>query len=222
MADQTYNRYLAVPQSGQGAGVLVLHAWWGLNDFMREFCDRLAQEGFVALAPDLYSGKIARTIEEAEQQINQWDEEKVVPTILLPAVEELRKHPAVTSSGLGVVGFSMGAFWSLWIAQQEPDLFRAVSVFYGTDGGTGDFHQSKAAFQGHFAAADPYEPAEGVKALEDSLKAANRPVDFYTYPDTGHWFFEKDRRDAYNAQAALSAWNRTTAFLHEHLEQNAA
>ena len=222
MTNQTYNRYLAVPQSGQGAGVLVLHAWWGLNDFIREFCDRLAQEGFVALAPDLYSGKIARTVEEAEQLINQWDEEQVVPTILLPAVEDLRKHAAVTSNGLGVVGFSMGAYWSLWLAQQKPEIFRAVTVFYGTDGGTGDYQQAKAAFMGHFAETDPYEPDEGVQALEKNLRNANRPAAFFTYPHTGHWFFEKDRKDAYNVQAAQTAWERTTAFLHEHLEEIAA
>jgi carboxymethylenebutenolidase len=66
MTEPLHNRYLAVPRSGKGMGVLVLHAWWGLNDFIRDFCDRLAQEGFVALAPDMFSGKIARTVDEAE------------------------------------------------------------------------------------------------------------------------------------------------------------
>jgi carboxymethylenebutenolidase len=218
MNNQLPYRYLAVPPSGKGAGVLVLHAWWGLNDFFRGFCDRLAQEGFVALAPDLFTGKIARTIPEAQQHLSEWNEEQAVPPIVLPAVEELSQHPAVTGNGLGVVGFSMGGYWSLWLAQQKPDLFRAVTLFYGTNGGGGDFEQSKAAYLGHFAETDPYESAEGIQALEKRLQGDNRPTTFYTYPGTGHWFFEQDRPDAYHAQAAQLAWERTIAFLHNRLE----
>jgi carboxymethylenebutenolidase len=210
--------YLAIPPSGKGTGVLVLHAWWGLTDFIRDFCDRLAQERFVALAPDLFSGKVARTIEEAEQHLSSFNEEQDVPPIVLSAVEELRKHPAVTGNGLGSIGFSLGAYWALWSAQQKPELIRAVTLFYGTNGGGGDFRQSKAAFLGNFAETDPYEPAEGIQVLEKNLEGANRPTTFYTYAGTGHWFFEKDRQDAYRPQAAQLAWERTIAFLHEQLD----
>jgi carboxymethylenebutenolidase len=210
--------YIAVPPSGKGTGVLVLHAWWGLTDFIREFCDRLAQEGFVALAPDLFSGKIARTIEEAEQLLSILNEERDVPPIILSSMEELRKHPAVTGNGLGTVGFSLGASWALWLPQQKPELIRAVVLFYGTNGGGGDFRQSKAAFLGNFAETDPYEPAEVIQALEENLEGANRPTTFYTYAGTGHWFFEKDRQDAYRPQAAQLAWDRTIAFLHAQLD----
>ncbi len=212
------NPYLAVPRSGKGAGVLVLHAWWGLNDIFRKFCDRLAQEGFVALAPDMFSGEIVRTVEEAEKHLNLFDEEKVVPPIVLSAVEELSRHPAVSGKGLGVVGFSMGAYWALWLAQQKPDLVRAVSLFYGTNGGSGDFQQSNAAFLGNFAEKDPYESAATVEAMEKKLKEAHLPTTFYTYAGTGHWFFEEDRKEAYDAPAAQLAWERTAAFLHENLE----
>jgi len=213
MAQSQPENYLAVPPTGKGPAVLVLHAWWGLNDFFRSFCDRLAKEGFVALAPDLYAGKIARTIEEAEQVQSQWDEEHEVPSILLPAVEDLSKHPAITGQGLGVVGFSMGGYWALELALTKPELVRSVTLFYGTNGGGGDFRQSKAAYLGHFAEHDPYEDGSGVQALEKNLKGANRPATFYTYPGTGHWFFEKDRPEAYQAEAARLAWERTLAFL---------
>ena len=163
MTNQPHNRYLAVPQSGTGPGVLVLHAWWGLNDFFREFCDRLANAGFVALAPDLYSGRVARTVEEAERLREGWDEAQVVPALVLSALDALSQHPAVSGKGLGVIGFSMGGYWALWLAAQKPDQVRAVTVFYST--GEGDFAQSNAAFQGHFAAQDPYEPEAGVKTL---------------------------------------------------------
>lgn len=209
--------YLATPSSGNGPGVLVLHAWWGLNDFFRGFCDQLAQEGFVALAPDMYSGKIARTVEEAEHLMSQWNEEQAVPPIILPAIEDLSKRTAVNGHGLGVVGFSMGAYWALWLAQNKPELIRAVTLFYGTNGGGGDFRQSKAAYLGHFAERDPYETESAIQELEKNLKGANRPTTFYTYPGTGHWFFEKDRQEAYHAQAAQLAWDRTLAFLNDSM-----
>jgi carboxymethylenebutenolidase len=218
MAEQSYDRILALPSSGRGAGVLVLHAWWGLNDFFRDFCHRLAQDGFVALAPDLFSGKVAQTVEEAEQHLSQFDEAQVVPPIVLSALDDLSRLPQVTSKGIGVIGFSLGAYWALWLAQQKPELVRAVTVFYGTDGGDGDFQQSNAAFLGHFAEADPYESADSVKALENNLRSANRPTTIHTYPETGHWFFENDRPEAYQAQAAQLAWNRTADFFHEQLE----
>jgi carboxymethylenebutenolidase len=209
--------YLTIPPSGKGPGVLVLHAWWGLNDFFRGFCDKLGQEGFVALAPDMYSGKVVQTIEEAEQFISHWDQEQEVPAIILPTVEKLEKHPAVNGRGLGVVGFSLGGYWSLWLAQKMPELFKAVVLFYGTNGGGGDFEQSEAAFLGHFAELDPYETKPTIEELENNLKGANRPVTFYTYPGTGHWFFEKDRSEAYNGQAAQLAWERTLKFLNASL-----
>ncbi len=220
MADLSQNHYLAVPKTGKGAGVLVLHAWWGLTGFFRGFCDRLAQEGFVALAPDLYSGKIARTVEEAEHLLSQLDEVHVAPSIVLSAVEELARHPAVTGKGLGTIGFSMGGYWALWLATKKPEAVRAVTIFYST--GEGDFQYSKAAFLGHFAETDPYETASGIAEMEQKLKGANRPTTFYTYPGTGHWFFENDRPDAYNPGAAQLAWERTVEFLHRNLEDSSA
>jgi carboxymethylenebutenolidase len=216
MTEQQQNHYMAVPPSGRGPGVLVLHAWWGLNDFMRDFCQRLAREGFVALAPDLYHGKIARTIAEAEQLSSNMDQQ-VTATDILSALESLRRLPAVAGSGLGTIGFSLGGYWALWLAQQKPQDIRAVTVFYGT--GHEDHDESTAAYQGHFAANDPYEPESAVQELEKGLMLVKRPTSFYTYEQTGHWFFEQDREDAYNAPAAQLAWERTVAFLHERLDR---
>jgi carboxymethylenebutenolidase len=207
--------YFAMPSSGNGPGVLVLHAWWGLNDFFRGFCDRLAQQGFISFAPDMFSGELAHTIEEAQQHQSQWNEVQAVPPIILPAVDDLSKRVTTGAPGLGVIGFSMGAYWALWLAQQKPELFRAVVLFYGSDGGSGNYQRSSAAFLGHFAENDPYETASAIQAMENNLKAAHRPATFYTYPGTSHWFFENDRPDAYHAQAAQLAWDRTLSFLDE-------
>ena len=214
MADSSPNSYLALPKSGEGAGVLVLHAWWGLNDFCKEFCQRLAREGFVTLAPDLYHGKIATSIDEAKQLRSKMNQKQVSADIL-SAAEQLHELPAVTSRSLGVIGFSLGGHWALWLSLEKPEYIKAVTVFYGTR--NADYSPARAAYLGHFAEADDWVAASGVKRLEKSLRAANRPVAFYTYEGTGHWFFEADRQDAYNANAAQLAWGRTCGFLQAQL-----
>ncbi len=215
MTDPQAQSFLAIPASGKGPGVLVLHAWWGLNDFFRDLCNRLAQAGFVALAPDMFSGEVVRTVEEANQHLSQFNEVEEVPPIILKAVDELGSNPAVTGDKLAVVGFSMGAYWALWLAGQHPEWVRSVTIFYGTNGGDGDFQESKAAFLGHFAEKDEFEPQSSVDNLEETLRSAGRPVTFYRYPGTGHWFFEEDVPQAYNPAAAGLAWERTLAFLKQ-------
>ena len=177
--------YLALPESGRGAGIVLLHPWWGLNDFMKATADRLAAEGFVVLAPDLYDGTVVTTIEDAEAASNALDFDHAVE-LMNQSVDFLAAHPAVQGSALGVVGFSMGAGFALWLANQQPDVIAAVVVFYGTYGG-GDLSQMRAAFQGHFAETDPFEPREEV---ENSIKCSRgwawrRPSTSMKAPDTG-------------------------------------
>ncbi len=210
--------YLAQPKSGKGPGVLVLHAWWGLNDFFKDLCERLAGEGFVAFAPDLYGGKVATTIAEAEQLLTALDEKQNEKRILgevVNAAQYLAGLDAVTGKSLGVIGFSFGAYYALGLSVEKPEIIRAAALFYGNGGG--DFSRAKAAYLGHFAASDEWEPAEGVRDLEERLRAAGREVAFHTYEGTGHWFFENNRKDAYNAEAAKLAWERTVQFLHKTL-----
>ncbi|MCI0398153.1 MAG: dienelactone hydrolase family protein [Chloroflexi bacterium] len=212
--------YLALPEGGQGPGVLVLHAWWGLTGFFKEFCDRLAGEGFVVLAPDLYgNGATAETIAEAEELIGR-QEFEATQAVALGAVDYLRNHPAVQGDKIGVVGFSMGAAWAMLLAAVfKPADVGAVAIFYGIESSIewDDFARTKAAFLGHFAENDPYESLETIRQTEAEIKKAGRPVTFHVYPGTGHWFFESNRPDAYNAAAAQLAWERTLAFLHHSL-----
>jgi carboxymethylenebutenolidase len=204
--------YFAAPPTGQGPGILVLHAWWGLNDAIKGVCDRLAQEGFTAYAPDLYHGRIARTIEEAESLSGEAEIEPIKADIAA-AVAFLSKQAAPVGGKLGVIGFSFGAYFALELAVDMPERIRAVTLFYGT--GEDDHTGSEAAYLGHFATDDEYEPAEVVDGLESSLKAAGRPVTIYRYEGVGHWFFEPDRPDAYNQAAAELAWERTIAFFKQ-------
>ncbi|NTU75068.1 MAG: dienelactone hydrolase family protein, partial [Anaerolineaceae bacterium] len=117
--------------------------------------------------------------------------------------------------GLAVIGFSLGAYYALDLAASDPKHIRSVVIFYGS--GPGGFSRSKAAYLGHFAENDPFEPLSNVDALEATLKRFGRPVTIYRYPGTGHWFFEPDRTDAYNPAAAKLAWERTLSFLRETL-----
>ena len=124
--------YLAIPKRGAGPGVLVLHAWWGLTPFFKRVCDRLADEGFVAFAPDLNNGKTAWTIDEAKQITSERDFEATRATALA-ALDQLRGHPAVRGSAIGAIGFSMGAAWALLLSSLKPDAIAAVVVFYGSE-----------------------------------------------------------------------------------------
>jgi carboxymethylenebutenolidase len=206
--------YLAIPRKGTGPGVLVLHAWWGLNDFFKGFCDRLATAGFVAFAPDLYHGAIASTRDEAQSLMSKVDQ-KAANRDLVSAVRSLQIHPGVRGKRLGVVGFSLGAFWGLWTAQELPADVAAVVLFYGT--GDGNYGKIRAAFLGHFAETDEFEDAATVRNLEKVLRSGGKDATFYTYPGTGHWFFENDRPNAYDAGAAKIAWQRTVEFLTTQL-----
>lgn len=202
--------YLALPPTGTGSAVLVLHAWWGLNDTIKAFCKRLADSGFVAFAPDLYHGKVTDQIAEAETLGSALDRKiDQVRADLAEAVTFLRNHAG--SDDLAVIGFSLGAYYALDLSVTAPEFIQSVVIFYGT--GPGDYSRSKADYLGHFAEVDPFEPESNVSALEESLKSAGRPVTFYQYSGTGHWFFEPDRVQAYNPAAANLAWDRTLAFL---------
>ena len=208
--------YLAVPERGTGAGVLVLHAWWGLTSVFTDVCDRLAVAGYVALAPSLFpDGATAATIPEAEALRDAHDEATVVEPVVLAAVEQLRALPAVTGSKIAVIGFSLGAYWALHLSQVRPDDVGAVVTIYGTD--DGDYSTAQAAYLGHFAEHDDFEPLEVVRALEEKIRAAGCAVTFHVYPGTGHWFVEPNQPDVYNVAAAELVWDRTLAFLKAQL-----
>jgi carboxymethylenebutenolidase len=113
-----------------------------------------------------------------------------------------------------VIGFSFGVDYALRLSQDHPERVRAVVIFYGAWPLEG-YTRSRAAYLGHFAETDEFVKAAQVEGLESALRAAGRPVTFYTYPRTGHWFFEPDRSDAYRPDAAQLAWERTVSFLRE-------
>jgi carboxymethylenebutenolidase len=209
--------YLSVPKTSRG-GVLVLHAWWGLNDFFKTFCDRLAKEGYTALAPDLRQGKIAKTVDEAKELMSTINEMETFPSLVIGGFDRLRSEPVLKGKHMGVIGFSMGASWALWLSSERPSDLKAVVVFYGAYAAPSwDFSKSQASYLGHFSPEDEWEPMDGIHGLEEKIRKANRPVTFQFYQGAKHWFIEDNQPSAYNPAAAKQAWTRTLDFLHANL-----
>jgi len=207
------NAYLAAPEKG-GSGILVLHAWWGLKPFFKQVCDQLAEHGYTALAPDLYQGKIATTIDEAETYHTEFERngsELMSDTVKAAKNYLLNLSP---SKPIGVMGFSMGAAWSMIMSVDEPKVSTAV-LFYGAY--VPDFKRLAAKVLGHFAEVDEWEPLDGVKAMEKNLRAAGVDVTFHIYPNVHHWFMESDRPE-YDPASAKLAWDRTFEFLKQNLK----
>jgi carboxymethylenebutenolidase len=203
--------YLVLPSGSDAPGLIVLHAWWGLNLFFKRLCDRLAAEGFAAFAPDLNEGKVATTVDEAKQIRSESDFERQ-HAIVVAAPDFLRGRPEVRKEPFALIGFSMGAAWSLVLASERPDDLQKAVLFYGA--GEGDFSKVKAEILGHFSDTDEWEDIEYVRSMENEMRNAGIKTNFHIYPQKSHWFFEDDRPE-FDAQAAELAWSRTLEFLRK-------
>ena len=203
--------YLATPSQPNAPGVIVLHAWWGLNSFFKSLCDRLAEEGFVAFAPDLNEGRIAKTIDEAKEIMSSLDSERK-HAVATASLDFLRSRPEVKKERFALIGPSMGAAWALELASEYPEDIRKVVLLYGVN--SVDFSRIKAEIIGHFSDVDDFEPLDGIRGMEAEMRAAGLNPRFYIYPDKSHWFFESDRLQ-YDREAAELAWRRTLEFLHK-------
>jgi carboxymethylenebutenolidase len=215
-ADETHRAYVCVPD-GSTTGVVVLHAWWGLNDDAIAYGDRLADSGFAVFAPDMFRGQVATEREDAERLGSEGDEGGA-DVIALAAVDALaeRLGPAAP---LAVLGFSFGAGYAIW-APSERDRLVASVVYYGAYVGS-FLTRSTAALLGHFAEEDEFTSDDEIRELEDAYRAAGREATIHRYPGTGHWFAEPSR-DAYRAEAADLAFERTVGFLRAKLGQEGA
>jgi carboxymethylenebutenolidase len=203
--------------------VIVLQEWWGLNPQLKGVCDRLAGEGFTALAPDLYHGELAEhdEMDKAGHLMESMPMDRAARD-MSGAVDFLAGHAAVTGDGLGVLGFCMGGGLALVLGTRRPDRIKAVVPYYGVvgfdDDGHPDWSKLEAPVQGHYAQDDGFFPAEKATALADGLKGLGKDVELFVYPGTGHAFAnETNALGTYDEAAAKTAWDRTVAFLREKL-----
>ncbi len=204
------NVYFSFPKNKKGPGILVLHAWWGLNEFIQQFCDRLAKEGYFVMAPDYYNGEIATTIDGADKLAGALEDKKA-HTLLSKAIDYLVEHKNCTGNKITIIGISLGSSQASWLANNNPNKISKIVGYYGT--GPNEFDKTKATFLYHFAEDDPYEGKELVTVYLDSLKKAGVKYTEYTYPNTHHWFIESDRKEYYKEEASKLAWKRTLEFL---------
>lgn len=207
--------YLALPESGKGPGIIVIQEWWGLTDHIRDIADRLAAQGFVALAPDLYGGWITHDGEEAGQMMSELPEAKGAQ-LLGGAVDYLLAHEAVTSAQLGVIGFCMGGGFVLQLAAQQGEKIAAAVPFYGVGQGVpSDFSGVRASIQGHYANFDQMYAPELAKAQEQQIREESGAEVQYFYYDAKH-AFHNDENPAgnYDPEQASIAWQRAVDFLH--------
>jgi carboxymethylenebutenolidase len=209
--------YLATPAGEQGPGVIVLQEWWGIEEHIRSVCDRLAGEGFHALAPDLYGGETTTQPSEAEQKMMALSMDKVEPQ-MCGAADHLAGLGGVQGDGVGALGFCLGGGLAVWAAATCPKVTAAVTYYYVMPHGKPDFAKVRGPVLGHFGTADEFVSPDAAKALEAELRDAGADVTFHYYDDAGHAFFnETDRLGTYDAGAAALSWERSVKFLREVL-----
>ncbi|MGI8567318.1 MAG: dienelactone hydrolase family protein [Pyrinomonadaceae bacterium] len=212
----TAQGYFSVPASGAGAGVIVLQEWWGLVPHIKDVADRFANEGFVALAPDLYHGEATKSPDEAGKLMMALDIDRTEKD-LRGAVNYLLNHESVTSAKVGTVGFCMGGVLSLYAATKNEQVGACV-VFYGIHPKIEpDLPNLQAPVLGLYAEKDNSVPPTAVHKLEEKLKSLGKDVEIHIYPGTDHAFFNDTRPEVYDARAAADAWKRTLAFFRQHL-----
>lgn len=209
--------YLASPASGSGPGVIVIQEWWGLTTHIANVADRLAAEGFVALAPDLYGGTTTHNADEAGKLMQQLPVDRAARD-LSGAVDYLLSRDDVTGDRLGVVGFCMGGAFVLQLAVQEGGKIAAAVAYYPVGNLPEDYSGLQAAVLMHIAEEDQFVPASQADEVAEKIAGGNgRKPEIIRYP-AGHAFNNDENLiGTHDADQAKKAWDSTVSFLRQHL-----
>ncbi len=193
------------------AGLILLHAWWGLNEDVKKRAELLRREGYAVVTPDLFDGKVAKTIDEAKAQTQgEQENEAKITKIVDDAVSDLAK----TVDRIGIVAWSFGVWYAWKMGITRSDAVKALVLFYGI--GPNEPDAPKSAVLAHYAEIDPYEDLSFARRVEKEMKAAGHDVTVQLYPGTRHWFDEPSKPE-YDKAASDLAWERSRAFLRKHL-----
>ena len=217
--DETVQALLYAP-AGKGPfpGLIVVHEYWGLNDWVKEQASKLADQGYEALAIDLYRGKVATTPDLAHELMRGVPDDRAKRD-LHAAFEFLQSQPNVKKNRIGAIGWCMGGGYSLDVALQEPTLAADV-IHYGhlaTDPEA--LNKIHAAILGIFGGKDQGIPPESVKNFEATLKRLGKRGEIKIYPDAGHAFENPNNKAGYRPDDAADAWKRTITFLADTLKK---
>jgi carboxymethylenebutenolidase len=215
--DETVQAVLYAPEGKATApGIVVIHEWWGLNDWVKEQASKLADQGYVTLAIDLYRGKVATTPDEAHEIMRGVPEDRAARD-LHAAVEFLKAQSNVKRDRIASIGWCMGGGYSLDVALQEPTLAATVINYGHLASDSESLKKIKAPILGLFGGQDRGIPTEDVKKFERALKQQGNKVEVVIYPDAGHGFENPNSKTGYRADDAADAWKRTVNFLAETL-----
>jgi carboxymethylenebutenolidase len=217
--DETVQALLYTP-AGKGPfpGLVVIHEWWGLNEWVKEQASKLADEGYATLAIDLFRGKVATTPDEAHEIMRGVPEDRAARD-LRAAIEFLKSQTAVKKDRIGTIGWCMGGGYSLNVALQEPTLTATVINYGHLVADADSIKKINASVLGIFGAQDRGIPVDDVKKFEQALKQKGNKVEIVIYPDAGHGFENPNNTSGYRADDAADAWKRTTNFLAATLKK---
>jgi carboxymethylenebutenolidase len=218
--DETVKGFLYTPSTGKGPfpALVVIHEWWGLNDWVKQQAQKLADQGYVTLAIDLYRGQVATTPEDAHELMRGVPEDRAHRD-LLAAYDYLASLKDVKKTNIGSIGWCMGGGYSLDLALAQPKL-KACVINYGhlaTDQSA--LARINAAILGIFGGQDKGIPPDTVRAFESQLKKLGKTIEIKIYPDAGHAFENENNKGGYKPEDAKDAWQRTLAFLNQYLKK---
>jgi carboxymethylenebutenolidase len=215
--DETVSGYLALPDgAGKHPAIIVIHEWWGLNDWVKEQAQKYAAQGYVALAVDLYRGKVATNQDEAHILMRGLPDDRGMRD-LEAAFTYLSSRPDVTAGKIGSIGWCMGGSWSIKLAVDQPKLAACVVNYGWLPSEPALVAKIKAPVQGNFGADDQGIPPKDVKAFEAAMKADGKFADIKIYDGAGHAFQNPNNKQGYRPEATTDASQRISSFFQKYL-----
>ena len=215
---ETVGGFLASPEKpGRYPGLIVVHEWWGLNDWVKEQTVKLASQGFVALAVDLYRGKVATDSNEAHELSRGLPNDRAILD-LMAGIVYLTTRNDVDHGRVGTIGWCMGGGFAIQLATHVPRLGACVVNYGALPTDPNELQNIGAPVLGNFGADDRGITPADVHAFQKTMETLNRTVDIKIYDGAGHAFENPANQNGYRPQAAEDAWNRTVAFLNKYLK----
>jgi carboxymethylenebutenolidase len=203
---------------GPFPAVIVIHEWWGLNDWVKEQASKLADQGYAALAIDLYRGQVAEKSDMAHELSRGVPQDRAQRD-LHAAFEFLQSQPNVKKNRIASIGWCWGGEYALDVALQEPTLAATVINYGSLVTDPASIQKIHAAILGNFGGKDKGITPEDVGKFEAALKQAGKRADIKIYPNAGHAFENPTNKGGYRAADAADAWQRTVKFLNDALKK---
>jgi carboxymethylenebutenolidase len=216
--EESVSGYLALPGgAGRHPGIVAIHEWWGLNDWVKDQAQQLAGQGYAVLAVDLYRGKSATDPDMAHELMRGLPQDRAIRD-LEAAFDYLASRPDVDAKRIGSIGWCMGGGYSLQLAIHEPKLAACVVNYGALPTDSADVAKIRAPMLGNFGADDRGITPADVQAFQAAMKKAGKSFDAKIYDGAGHGFENPNNKAGYRPAAADDAWQRTLNFLHSTLQ----